>query len=381
MADETQTAADSGGGHDDFDLPLSDSNVNGPGADSGTAAPATTAAGTEPPAPSQEPDFGGLPRDLYQAMREENLRVVQGETPEQAYARMNLHLGRKYGNYRKDLAKERDRHTNEIAALRESLRPILAEAYNRQRQEQLELQAAQIPEKGTPEYQEWLLEEGLRRDEARRQEEWDRAQAAERSQAEQAALGQLRELDASGYDKVAQGLGLVQGAEPDPVFRQAYELFSDMAFDAAQQYFPDGAPEQIHQFVALSQQVDVRRAEQNGVDIRDVMKERLDRMVDGLVRQGIVQRVTAGSGAPAAGVPAPAPVAPAPSTAQRVAQSAQAAQRRGPVAVPGSARPTNLPGQMPDMNAFEDAEDYVEAVLAGLLPGELERAAPHRKQR
>lgn len=388
MADEsTNTNQATSSGVDDFDLPQE--TPAGPGGP--TPAPATAQA-PDQAQPADPAAASGLPADLWQSMREENLRVVPGETVDQAYARMNLHLSRKYGNYRKDLQRERERHSQELAALRESLRPMLIDHWNRQRQEQLELQAAQIPEKGTPEYQEWLLEEGLRRDEARRQEEFERAQARQRAEVEQQARGELAQIDASGYDKIARGLGLpgFEG-EQDQQFAHAYDVYSNMAYDAATSYFPDAAPEQIHEFVALSQQLDIRRAEMNGVDYRDVLKGRLDGMIGALERMGLVQRV--GGGAPANGnghqavAPAPIPT-PAPgassrpvSTAQRVAADAQAAQRRGPVAVASSGRPSSLPGQMPDADAFEDSDEYVEAVLAGLLGTEEQRAAKHQKAR
>lgn len=390
MADEgTNQTPDS---VDDFDLPLTDSINDAPPA-TGDQAQAPSAIATDPVAAS------GLPGELWQAMREENLRVVPGETTEQAYARMTLHLNRKNGSYKKDLAKERERNANELAALRESLRPMLLEHYNRQRQEQLELQAAQIPEKGTPEYQEWLLEEGLRRDEARRREEFDRAQARQRAEIEQQAQGELAQFDAEGYDKIARGLGLPgYESEKDPEFAHAYDVYSNMAYEAAQSYFPDATQEQIHEFVALSQQLDIRRAEMNGVDYRNVLKGRFGGMIDTLVNMGLVQRVGAGpangggngngngqgNGQASRQQPnsSPSPnTRPAPSTAQRVAADAQAAQRRGPVAVASSGRPSSLPGQMPDADAFEDGEDFVEAVLAGLLGTEEQRAAKHRKQR
>lgn len=386
MADEsTSTNQATSSGVDDFDLPQE--TPAGPGGPASAQAQATDQAQPADPAAAS-----GLPADLWQSMREENLRVVPGETVDQAYARMNFHLNKKYGNYRKDLQRERERHTNELAALRESLRPMLIDHWNRQRQEQLELQAAQIPEKGTPEYQEWLLEEGLRRDEARRREDWEAAQARQRAEIEQQAQGELAAIDASGYDKIARGLGL-QGyeGEKDESFARAYDVYSGMAYDAATSYFPDAAPEQIHEFVALSQQLDIRRAEMNGVDYRDVLKGRLDGMIEALERMGLVQRVAANGQAqtPAQAV-APAPAngnggraqAPLPpSTIQRVAADAQAAQRRGPVAVASSGRPSSLPGQMPDADAFEDGDEYVEAVLAGLLGTEEQRAAKHQKAR
>jgi len=379
MADEgTNPTPD---GVDDFDLPLTGATNDAPSAAGDQTQPPGTAA-TDPAAAS------GLPGELWQAMREENLRVVPGESVDQAYARMTLHLNRKNGSYKKDLARERERHGQELSALRESLRPMLIDHWNRQRQEQLELQAAQIPEKGTPEYQEWLLEEGIRRDEARRQEELNRAQARQRAEIEQQAQGELAQVDAEGYDKIARGLGLPgYESEKDQEFAHAYDVYSSMAYEAAQSYFPDAAPAQIHEFVALSQQLDIRRAEMNGVDYRNVLKGRFGGMIDTLVNMGLVQRVGAGANGNGNGQgnrqqPNPNPnTRPVPSTAQRVAADAQAAQRRGPVAVASSSRPSSLPGQMPDAEAFEDGEDFVEAVLAGLLGTEEQRAAKHRKQR
>jgi hypothetical protein len=390
MADEGTNPTQADSGMDDFDLPLtrtSSPDEGGPPAQDPNA-PAQPAQTQDPAAAS------GLPAELWQAMREENLRVVPGETTEQAYARMTLHLNRKNGSYKKDLARERERNAQELAALRESLKPMLLDHWNRQRQEALELQAAQIPEKGTPEYQEWLLEEGLRRDEARRREDWEAAQARQRAEIEQQAQGELAQIDAQGYDKIARGLGLpgFEG-EADQEFAHAYDVYSNMAYDAATSYFPDAEPAQIHEFVALSQQLDIRRAEMNGVDYRDVLKGRLNGMISALEQMGLVQRVgkngqaaqpapTNGNGQGGGQQPNPgARPGATPSTMQRVSADAQAAQRRGPVAVASSGRPSSLPGQMPDADAFEDADDYVEAVLAGLLGNEEQRAAKHRKAR
>ena len=389
--------------HDDFDLPFDAPDATPPatGAAAETPAPPPDATPTAPPAPGTGTEYGALPAPLAETLRSEGLKPVADETPEAAYARLSRHLTRKNQAYARDLAKLRDRQTQELAGLRQTIReqfgPIVQEHYERRRQEELELAAAQIPPKDTPEYQVWLQEELLRRDDARRQEEWERAQQAQRQEADAAVQDQIRAVDEVGYQRVAEGLGLLPGTQADPDFTHAYEVYSESAVSAARGYFPDASDEQIQEFIGLSQQLDIRRAELNGVDIREVWKGRLNAMIDSLVRRGLVTRAqgqaakaeAAPAAAPAPGsngqgarpAPVPAATAPPPATvAQRVTQDAAAAARRGPAAVPGSSRPTQLPGQLPNADELS-SEDYVDAVLAGIFGSEEQRVARHQKQR
>lgn len=406
MADESVSSPDSGsggGGHDDFDieLPLS-SSVGGQGQGAGQgsgagsqsqspAAPPSDAAQAQPGA--SDPNTSALPPDLTEALRREGLRPVPGENATAAYARLTHHLSGKSRDYGRQLREMRDQHAASLADLRAGLEPMLRDYYQNQRLRQLEEQEAQIPPKDSPEYQVWLQEQVLARLEAKEREEFERAQEMERLQGEQATQEQLAAIDATGYSKVAEGLGLVQGSQPDPEFAHAYDIFSNAAVAAARGYFPEASDQQIQEFVALSQRLDIRRAEMNGVDIREVMKGRLNGMVEALVAAGIVQRAgrTATATGEGGGQPAQATAnvsgngnsnsRPQPTAAQRVAAEAAAGARRAPLATPSATRPTQLPGQLPDPANFEDDDAYVEAALAGILGNEEQRVAGHRKQR
>lgn len=372
---------------DDFDVPAATADVP-----PGTAATGTEA-GTADAKPATDAAAGdGLPAELSAALRHEGLRFIQGETPEAAYARLTFHLSRKSASYGKTIKQMKEEAQAQRAELRELLGPILREHYQRQHRAQVEQEAAQIPDRETdPEgYKVWLNEEVLRRLDAAEQGQQEQALTAEQQEAERIAQQRLAAIDESGYSKVAEGLGLVQGREPDPEFSHAYEVYSEAAVAAARSYFPEASDEQIQEFIGLSQQLDIRRAEMNGVDIRDVMKGRLNGMIESLVRRGLVTRKEANAAAAATtGATGAAgnghdtkttAKAPAQTVAQRVTADAAAAAKRATSAVPGSSRPTQLPGQIPDATGM-DEDDFVEAALSGILGSEEQRAAPHRKSR
>jgi hypothetical protein len=352
-------------------------------ADDGAVPQSTTPTGDIPETQQEGPAF---PPDLAEALRRERLPTVQGETPEAAYIRLSTHLQARNRKLYTDLKEGERQSRQQQAELRQMLEPMLRDYYQRQRHAQIEEQAAQIPPKDSPEYQVWLLEESLRRDDERRQQEEQAALTWQEQQALTQQQQRLAAVDGAGFQKVAEGLGLVQGAEPDPEFQHAYNIFSEGAMIAARDYFPDATDEQLQEFVALSQQLDIRRAEQGGVDYRDLLKRRLNAQIDGLVRLGLVQRA-AGNGSVGNGqVTTPATSsgngnAVQPTVAQRVQNQAAAAAKRGPSAVPSSTRPTQLPGQMPDPNKFDSDEDFVEAALSGILGNEEQRTSMHRKQR
>lgn len=373
------SSLDSGSSGEEFD-PLDHVSDTGPGQE------------TQEPAQEAQPQDAGpaFPPDLTDAMRRERLPSVQGETPEAAYIRLSTHLQAKNRKLYTDL-KEGERQTRQHQIeMRQMLEPMLRDYYQRQRHAQIEEQAALIPPKDSPEYQVWLLEENLRRDDERRQQEAQSALTWQEQQELAQQQQQLAAIDQAGYSRVAEGLGLVPGSQPDPEFLRAYDVFSEGAMLAARDYFPEASDEQIEEFVALSQRLDIRRAEQSGVDYRDVLKRRLNTQIDGLVRLGLVQRVAGGgngNGNPGngSGNGQTQSQLQQPSTQRTVTQqvqaNAQAAARRAPSAVPSSSRPTQLPGQMPDPNKFDSDEDFVEAALSGILGSEEQRTSMHRKHR
>lgn len=367
MADETTDATQP---HDDFDIPLIQDNGPGPG----TGTPGEPSA-----APADQGSESSLPPDLLAALQDNNLRSIPGESTEDAYRRLSIHLTGRTAAIHKRANRAEETHSRELAAIRQGLEPILREHYDRQRRAQLEEAAAQIPPRDSPEYQVWLQEENLRRMDEREQREAEAAQRAQASAEQAYTAQQLAAVDNSGYAKVAEGLGLSAGAEADPEFTAAFEILSQSAMTAARQYFTDAPEEKLQEFVALSQQLDIRRAEMNGVDIRDVLKARLGQIVDGLVRMGFVTRAAGSAGGSGNGATAAQPRTVAPTTAQRVQATAASAARRGPTAgVPATTRPN---AALPDPSGFDSEEDYVEAALSGLLGGEEQRTAGHRKSR
>lgn len=388
MADESVSSvgvggSDGGSEHDDFDLPLSSSESGPPSASSGAGPDATQ----QPTAtPGTDTPTEPLPPDLTEALRRQGLRPVPGETPTAAYARLTHHLDGKSRDYGRQLREMRDQHASQLADLRAGLEPMLRDYYQNQRMRQLEEQEAQIPPKDSPEYQVWLNEQILVRMEAREREEWEQQQLQQQQQVDLQRQEQNATIEAAGYAKVAEGLGLVQGTQPDPEFAHAYDIFSSSAIAAARGFWPNATEEQIQNYVALSQRLDIRRAEENGVDIRDVMKQRLNGIVDGLVAAGIVQRANrtaapTGEGAATASVNGKPTQTPQPTAAQRVAAESAASARRAPLATPSATRPTQLPGQLPDPASFEDEDAYLDAALSGILGNEEQRVAGHRKQR
>jgi hypothetical protein len=163
---------------DPFDVPEVDSAGSGapaPSSPEPASVPATSdpaaatatpdpAAASAAPAPASAPPspFGALPPALARRMSEAELRPIAGETADQAQDRLYDHLTRRTKAHYARQRQLEETHAQEIRGLRESLDPIIREHYRRQTEAQTAALAAQMPEKGTPEYAEWLLEENLR---------------------------------------------------------------------------------------------------------------------------------------------------------------------------------------------------------------------------
>lgn len=379
MADDTtQAGADDGGGHDDFDIDVT---------------PQPVEQGTEQAAPAEEPKAQAqadeIPPELARELRREGLKPVPGENATAAYARLAHHNSRKAASYGRELGETR----REAQALRQMMEPIVREHWENRRRAAVEEAAQQIPDKVTQpeEYQIWLQEQILLRDEERTESQRLAAEHAEQAQRDQDIQGQLVAIDNAGYSKVAEGLGLVQGVEPDPVFSSAYDVFTESAIAGARSFFPTASDAEIEQFVALSQRLDIRRAELSGLDFRDVMKERLEGVIRGLERAGMVQRVSGNGAAGATATNGSAngqqvkrttgtPAGAAKSTAERLKADTQAAAKRGPSAVAAATRANAATGTLPDVGEL-DFDEYFELVMSGALGSEEQRAAPHRKQR
>lgn len=394
MADETGTSGNEP--IDDFDLPHSDDSSAVDVGDAGGGTDDRRAAESDQPASAST-----LPGDLVDALYREGLRPEPGESESDAYSRLTRHLrGRSTANHREAEAarKRAEAAERRVAQFAEELRPMLQDYHRNRRQREVEEAAAQIPPKDSPEYAVWLQEETLRRLDEKERQEADKEKTDKQRQEERAVADKLEKIDEAGFSKVVAGLGLVDGTEPDVEFAIAYDVFAQSGINAARHMFPTASDDEIREFIALSQKLDIRRAEMNGLDIREVMKSRLNGIIDDLEKLGMVTRVRPnGTGATAASTsgngdgqpertkPAATSTQPQPqpqkTTAQRVAADARAAERRGPSAVASVTRPSVAGSVLPDPDAFDDDEAFAEAALAGLLGSEEQRVQKHRRSR
>ncbi len=366
--------------------PASTSATSDPAAAPATAATDPAAQSPIPAAPSPPGPFGALPPALARRMSEAELRPIAGETADQAQDRLYDHLTRRTKAHYARQRQLEETHAQEIRGLRESLDPIIREHYRRQTEAQTAALAAQMPEKGTPEYAEWLLEENLRAQYEERERLETERQAAEQQALEAAHQEKIREVDDWAYERVQEGLGLIPGAQADPEFTTAYDVFTRMALHSARAYFPEASDDQLAEFVNLSQTIDFRKFASMGNDPREVLKGRL-RELNRLLPSGSVngngngQPATGASATPASVPPAvpPTPATTPSPTAQRMMTESAASAARAPVAVPVASRAGGMGTPFPDIDGLEE-DDYVLAALNNLVP-EDQRIAKHRKER
>lgn len=381
MADNNETSAVPSAGTDDFDVDVSGSAVT----------PSPSAA---PPAEATDQQVGtsSLPPSVVDALRSENLKLIDGETMEAAWDRYNSHMRRKNDRFYRDFkeARENERRVlSELQATRESLRPILEDYYNRQREQQTAQLAATIPDKETDPigYSIWLNEQILARDRQREEQAVTDRLTAEQMEQQQQMVDYNKQLDEVAYEAVATALGEVPGVEADQSFVQAYDTMSKVSMAAARDYFPTASDEELAEFVGLSQQLDYRRWVQLGQDPREVIKRRYESwsslfgrpagqeagQAAGQVAHGsIQQRPTS------AMQPRPTAV---PSIVTRQAAAAAGAARREPLMTPAVGRPAQAGAALPNPDDFTSSEDYVEAALDGLLGSDEDRVAKVRKFR
>jgi hypothetical protein len=379
MADETEVPVD------DFDLPLSSSE--------GESAPSSEPAGGTAPtgdpgdpaaAPASPP-----PNPLAEQLRAEGLREVAGETAEQTYQRLARHLKGKGDRFYAEMQSakaEQAAHARGLAELRQVIEPLAREHFARQKAEQTAALAAEIPDKVADPmgYQIWLQEQILIRDEEARQAEAVRAQQ-EREQAESAAtFAELQQIDGAGFDALAFGLGKAPGSTPDPELVRDYGILTNIAYKAVAAKWPNSTEEERLEFLENAQQLDVRDWVLAGVDPRQGVKDRVRELREML---GVAAVPANGNGHGAAAAPASVPAAAAPPktvspTATQMQAEAAAAARRAPVTASVTARPAPATsGPFPDASSFEDSDEYVEAVLDGLLGSELQRVGSLMKER
>lgn len=358
MADETT--------HDEFDVPSSS------GLDSAapTSGPAPEPAASEPTA---EPAVAPQPSPLSERLRREGLREIQGETTEQTFDRLTQHYEGKSKRFYADLKRQQEGHASELAAIRAYVEPLARAHFEQQQAARTAQLAAEIPEKGTPEYQEWLLEQVLLQDQERQEAQ---AQAAQEREQE-AVRQQFAQIDEQGYQLVAQGLGQVDG-NADPELVEAYGAMTRIAYNSAKAAFPGADEDDIIAFMDLAQKLDIRNWMMAGQNPAVAIKQRYNEMRGILGAQAPVQQQAQTQ--PVTQRPIEQPVAQPSPTAARVQAEAAAAAKRLPVTAAAPARPTPA-GGLPDPSAFEDSDDYVEAVLAGVLGNERQRTQMHERFR
>ncbi len=381
MADETEVPAD------DFDLPLSSSEGEAaPSSEPAGGAGAPTGESGETATPASPP-----PNPLAEQLRAEGLREVAGETADQTYQRLARHLKGKGDRFYAEMQSakaEQAAHARGLAELRQVIEPLAREHFARQKAEQTAAMAAEIPDKVTDPmgYQIWLQEQILIRDEEDRQAEAVRAQQ-QREQAENAAtFAELKQIDDAGYGALAFGLGTVPGSTPDPELVQDYRILTNIAYKAVAAKWPNSTEEERMEFLENAQQLDVRDWVLAGVDPRQGVKDRVRELREML---GVAAVPANGNGHAAAAAPASVPAAAAAAppktvspTATQMQAEAAAAARRAPVTASVTARPAPATsGPFPDASSFEDSDEYVEAVLDGLLGSELQRVGSLMKER
>lgn len=378
MADESTSA---GGPVDDFDVPAPSSD-GGSSTPSTPPAPTTTPAafsGGEPATPTPEqpaaPSTPATP--LTEFLRAERLPEIPGETPEQTQLRLNAHWQGKSARFYREMQENQRRidtlaaqHAEELRMIREAITPMAKEFYNRARAAETAAAAAEVPDRDSPEYLVWLNEQILLRDEQRREDEIASAERA-REEAEQREVQQYYErIEGAGYDALAAGI-------QDPAFAADYQTLTRLAYQDVVDRWPNADPEDHLTFLEIAQRLDIRDWVERGIDPREGIRARVQRL-----RASFAAAAPAPTPAPAAAQPAQPPAAPQPSpTATRIAQEAQDAARRAPVTAAMPSRPAPHMGSLPDPSNYESDDDYVEAVLAGVLPPEEQRVAAHRKER
>ncbi len=370
---------------DEFDIPVSRADRDRAAGKGEKEVPADkpidkTDDGTAP-TPKEEPpaDPNAPSPDLIQRLTSTGLRPIPGETAAAAQDRLFNHLvAKSSANYR-EVQKEKERARSleaHITTLSQQLDPIIREHYQRQKEQQTAELAATMPDKYAQpqEYAIWLQEENLRYniqrdDEQRRQQD----QWAEQQRSAM-ATAQLEQLDGTAFQLVAEAI------EQDEEIGQAYDIQSQMMADNFRLHFPDADDAQLHELVALTQQLEYRKWISQNKHPAEVLRAQYRRWQQSMQRAG-----GAGAGrqnqpeAPAEEGTQPVIAQPSP-TATRMQQESEAARRRGPVTAPAPTRPAGQGGQLPDPDDFEDEDEYLEAVLRGSFTEE-QRIGKHRKFR
>lgn len=305
-----------------------------------------------PPKPvGAAPAAGELPPEIITRLRQEKLEPVPGETREAALLRLSDHLRGKATSYGREMSKlER-----EMRAMRESLDPILRREYQERMAEYTRQQAARIPDRETDPvaYGIWLQEQQLLR-------EQERDAAAAQAQ----ELEQANALETAGFVELAVALGQREGTPADPETVAAYNAMAVAGYNAISAKYPDATPEEVHEFLVLSQQDWVRGIKARGGNVVEQLKSDY-REAQRLYGAPPPAR-------PANGTKPGGTVAPRPGTAAaRVQAEQQRQQARSAVTRPAAARTSAAQPEIDPATMSED--EYVSARLHGLLKSDASR--------
>lgn len=279
-----------------------------------TAEPvAETAAATPPTTPTAlDPDIAAL-------LARERLPAVANETDSAALRRLYDHqrqrADRLYYEEVKGTKAEARAAREELAEFKRAMSPLITAFSERQAEAQRELEAAKIPEPGTPEFLAWQQQQILNK-----LNERDELDAEARQRAEEADRIESVVL----VDEAADA-ELDNALATDPEAKAAYEFAVQLGMRAVARAYPNASPDQLREVVALSHTLDMRNARANGIRVADLFKQRKADVI-GLL--GIAGASTNGHAAAA-----PAPVTPAngkagsPTARQLAAAKAQAPAR------------------------------------------------------
>jgi hypothetical protein len=375
---------------DDFDLPLSSSESGPAPSSSGepsSGQPASASPSAEPAAaPASTPP--AQPSPLADTLRREGLREIPGETADQTYARLTRHLEGKSSRFYADLKASQQAHAEELRQIREYITPLAREHFNRVKAEKEAAAAAEIPDRDDPYYPTWLQEQTLLKLEEREVTAEEQAKIAAAQAEEQKVQEYYRYVDDTGYAALAHGLGQMPGSNPDPELVEAYTTLTNIGYESVLAQFPGATQDQVLEFIENAQHIDIRNWVEQGVDPREQIKERYRAM-----KARFVPSNGNGSHAAAALPEAPAvpdaatsshpakPATPTPSpVAARIAEEAARSARLAPVTAGAPSRPSPAPSAPLDASAFEDEDDFVDAVLAGMVGTEQDRVAKYRKE-
>jgi len=298
-----------------------------------------------PPKPAGAAPAGDLSPEITTRLQQAGLKPVAGETREAALVRLVDHLHGKSSQ----IGRERAEMKRELRDLNERLEPILRREYQERMAEMTRQQAAQIPDRETDPvaYSIWLQEQ-----QALREQERDAAAA------QAAELEQANAMETAGFVELAVALGQREGTPADPEAVAAYNAFAVAGYNAIAAKYPEASPEEIQEFLVLSQQDWVRGIKARGGNV-----------VAQLVADYRQAQTLYGAGAPTAppnGAQKPAAGAPRPGTAAASVAAEQARQRaRSAVTRPAAARTSAAQPEIDPATMSED--DYVKARLHGLL--------------